>query len=345
MSAGLATPASAAPLLSVRDLRTSFRTDSGCARAVDGVSFSLRTGETVCIVGESGCGKTALALSLLRLLPPTATIAPGSSVEFEGRDLMALDASGWRAVRGARIGMVFQDAMTALDPVIRVGDQVAEVVRIHTPAIAPGAAWARAVDLLTLTGIPGPADRAHQYPHELSGGMRQRVMLAIALAMHPALLIADEPTTALDITVQAQILALLGELQRQLGMAILFITHDLGVAAALADRVIVMYAGEVVESAPAELFFAEPHHPYATGLLRALPDLSHPGDRLAVIPGAVPSATDWPRGCRFRERCAFAWSRCEAEHPPLYAISAGHESRCHLAAEPGRRVVTAASTA
>jgi oligopeptide/dipeptide ABC transporter ATP-binding protein len=337
MSAVLAPPAPDPPLLSVRDLRTSFRTEAGCARAVDGVSFTVRAGETVCIVGESGCGKTATALSLLRLLPPTASIEAGSTVEFEGRDLMTLDARGWHAVRGARIGIVFQDALTALDPVHRVGDQVAEVVRIHTPGIAPAAAWARAVELLALTGIAGPADRAQQYPHELSGGARQRVMLAIALVMHPALLIADEPTTALDVTVQAQILALLSDLQRRLGMAILFITHDLGVAATLADRVIVMYAGEVVESAPAALFFAEPQHPYAAALLRAVPRLSQPGDRLAGIPGSIPSATDWPRGCRFRARCAFAWSRCESEHPPLYALSPGRESRCHLAVEPSRR--------
>ncbi len=288
MSGVLAPAAPGPPLLSVRDLRTSFRTDAGSARAVDGVSFSVRAGETVCIVGESGCGKTATALSLLRLLPPTATIEPGSAVEFEGRDLMTLDASGWRAVRGARIGIVFQDAMTALDPVIRVGDQVAEVARVHTPGIPRGAARARAVELLALTGIAGPEDRAHQYPYELSGGTRQRVMLAIALAMHPALLIADEPTTALDVTVQAQILSLVADLQRRLGMAILLITHDLRVAAALADRVIVMYAGEIVESAPAALFFAEPQHPYAAGLLRAVPHSEPPRRPSGRDPGRRP---------------------------------------------------------
>jgi peptide/nickel transport system ATP-binding protein len=335
MSAAAGAPG--APLLAVRDLRTSFRTDRGIAHAVDGVSFEVRTGETVALVGESGCGKTATVLSLLGLLPPSASIEPGGSVEFERHELLRLDPAGWRAVRGARIGIVFQDAASALDPVFRVGDQVAEVVRAHVPGIARRLAWARAIDTLAATCISGPSDRALQYPHELSGGTQQRVMLAIALVMRPALLIADEPTTALDATVQAEILALLADLRRRLGMAILLVTHDLGVAAAMADRVVVMYAGEIVEDAPADRFFAEPHHPYARGLLRAMPQLARPSERLAVIPGSVPAATAWPGGCRFHPRCALAWDRCTVERPPLYALSETHRSRCHLAEEPWRR--------
>lgn len=336
---------SAPPLLSVRDLRTSFRTDAGLARAVDGVSFTIGAGEAVSLVGESGCGKSATALSLMGLLPRSATIEPDSHVVFEQRELLTLSPRAWCAVRGTRIGMAFQDTRTALDPVFSVGAQVAEVVRAHVAGVSRRAAWDRAVAMLAATGMPSAAECAHQYPHELSGGTLQRVMLAIALVLHPALLIADEPTSALDVTVQAQILALLRDCQERMRMAMLLITHDLSVAAAVADRVIVMYAGEIIEDAPASALFAAPHHPYAAALLHAVPRVGERLDRLAVIPGVVPPATAWPTGCRFRERCAFAWDRCETEHPPLYTLTPTHHSRCHLAAEPAHRPATPALSA
>jgi oligopeptide/dipeptide ABC transporter ATP-binding protein len=326
-----------APVLAVRDLRTVFATDSGTARAVDGVSFHVDPGESVGLVGESGCGKSVTALSLLRLIRPPGTIEPGTQIVFDGADLMTLDVESLRRLRGDRIAMVFQEPMTALNPVYRVGDQIAEVLRVHGQA--PGA-WDRAVEMLRLTGIPDPADRARSYPHQLSGGMRQRVMSAMALVMHPALVIADDPTTALDVTVQAQILALLADLRERLQTALLLITHDLGVIAESTSRVIVMYAGEIVESAPVEVLFAEAHHPYTRGLLAAVPRLADALERrhrLADIPGSVPPATNWPTGCRFRARCTSAWERCASEHPPLYQIGAGHTSRCHLADEPARR--------
>jgi peptide/nickel transport system ATP-binding protein len=326
-----------APVLEVRDLRTVFESDGRTARAVDGVSFRVTRGEAVGVVGESGCGKSVTALSLLRLIRPPGSIQPGSQIVFDGTDLMTLDKESLRELRGDRIAMVFQEPMTALNPVYSVGDQIAEVLRVHGQ---PEGAWDRAVDMLRLTGIPDPAARAHSYPHQLSGGMRQRVMIAMALIMHPALVIADEPTTALDVTVQAQILALLADLRAQFHSALLLITHDLGVIAESTTRVIVMYAGEIVEEAPVEALFASPHHPYTRGLLAAVPRLADALDRrhrLADIPGSVPPATDWPTGCRFRTRCASAWDRCESEHPPLYQIGEGHTSRCHLADEPARR--------
>ena len=339
---------SAPPLLSVRDLRTTFATDAGPARAVDGVSFDVAAGETVGLVGESGCGKSVTALSILRLIDPPGRIDPGSRIEFDGTDLLSLDAESLRRIRGDRIAMIFQEPMTALNPVLTVGDQVAEVVRVHASTARRGHeqagdsardAWTRAVEILRLTGIPDPADRARQYPHQLSGGMRQRVMIAMALVMHPALVIADEPTTALDVTVQAQILALLSDLRARFGTALLLITHDLGVIAESAARVIVMYAGEIVEEAPVTTLFAAPHHPYTRGLLAAIPRLTDDRrSRLAVIPGTVPPPTAWPDGCRFRDRCPSAWSRCTTDHPPLYRIANAHVSRCHLADDPTRRV-------
>jgi oligopeptide/dipeptide ABC transporter ATP-binding protein len=324
------------PLLAVSDLRTYFRTDAGVARAVDGVSFTIGPRETVGLVGESGCGKSVTSLSILRLIQRPGRIEPGSRVEFEGRDLLALPEREMRDIRGRAISMIFQEPMSALNPVFTVGDQIAEVLRVHG-ATARRAAWARAVEMMRLTGIAAPEERARQYAHELSGGMRQRVMIAMALIMSPALLIADEPTTALDVTIQAQILELLAELQQRVGMSILLITHDLGIIAETATRVIVMYAGEVAEEAPVEALFASPHHPYTEGLLNAMPRVGRQRERLAVIPGTVPPPTAWPAGCRFHERCPYAWERCVEEHPPLYQIGERHVSRCHLAAEPERR--------
>jgi oligopeptide/dipeptide ABC transporter ATP-binding protein len=320
------------PLLAIEQLRVTF----GPARAVDGVSLAIGARETVGVVGESGCGKTVTALSILRLIQPPGRIEAGSRVMFEGRDLLALPDREIRAVRGNRIAMIFQEPMTALNPVFTVGDQIAEVARIHARA-GRREAWARAVEMLALVGIPAPEQRAHEYPHQLSGGMRQRVMIAMALVMSPALVIADEPTTALDVTIQAQILELLADLQTRLGTSILLITHDLGVVAETASRVIVMYAGEVVEESPVGELFAAPHHPYGEGLLAAMPRVGRSRARLAVIPGTVPPPTAWPSGCRFRDRCPYAWERCEREHPPLYRIATDRVSRCHLAEEPQRR--------
>ena len=323
-------------LLSIRDLRTYFHTGTGVARSVDGVSFDVAHGETLGIVGESGCGKSVTALSILRLIQPPGRIEPGSRIMFEGKDLASVSEEEIRNVRGNRISMIFQEPMSALNPVFSVGDQVAEVARIHQ-GLSRRAAFDRAVETLALTGIPAPRERAKEYPHQLSGGMRQRVLIAMALMMKPALIIADEPTTALDVTIQAQILDLLRDLQSRFDTSILMITHDLGVIAETTSRVIVMYAGEVVEEAPVGRLFAAAHHPYTEGLMHAMPQIGHERDRLNVIPGTVPAATDWPAGCRFRERCPYSWERCEREHPPLYQIGEKHVSRCHLAVEPERR--------
>jgi oligopeptide/dipeptide ABC transporter ATP-binding protein len=324
------------PLLSVENLRTYFHTPSAVARSVDGVSFVVNAGETVGIVGESGCGKSVTALSILRLIQPPGRIEEGSRIMFEGKDLVTLDDAGMRQIRGNRISMIFQEPMSALNPVFTVGDQVAEVARVHGTGSRKDA-WNRAVEMLTLTGIPSPAERAKQYPHQLSGGMRQRVLIAMALIMSPALVIADEPTTALDVTIQAQILELLVDLQKRLGTSILMITHDLGVIAETTSRVLVMYGGEIVEEAPVKVLFANAHHPYTEGLMNAMPQITDSRERLNVIPGTVPPPTAWPSGCRFRDWCPYSWEKCEREHPPLYQIGEGHTSRCHLAVEPERR--------
>jgi peptide/nickel transport system ATP-binding protein len=324
------------PLVRIENLRTYFYTDNGVARAVDGISFGIGAGETVGLVGESGCGKSVTALSILRLVRPPGRIEPDSEILFDGKDLVTLDEKSMRAVRGARISMVFQEPMTALNPVFTIGDQIAEVVRIHHAGTRQEA-WDRAVKMLETVGIPDAAQRARDYPHQLSGGMRQRVVIAMALVMSPALVIADEPTTALDVTIQAQILELLGELQQKFGTSILLITHDLGVVAESVSRVIVMYAGEIVEESPVGDLFVHAHHPYTEGLLAAMPRVGQARERLATIPGTVPPPTSWPTGCRFHDRCAYAWERCSAEHPPLYQIGENHVSRCHLAEEPARR--------
>ncbi len=323
-------------LLRIENLRTYFYGDGGVARAVDGITFDVAARETVGLVGESGCGKSVTALSILRLVRPPGRIEAGSRIEFDGKDLVTIDEKAMRAIRGARISMVFQEPMTALNPVFTIGDQIAEVVRIHH-AGSKQEAWDRAVKMLETVGIPDAALRARDYPHQLSGGMRQRVVIAMALVMNPALVIADEPTTALDVTIQAQILELLGDLQQKFGTSILLITHDLGVVAETVSRVIVMYAGEIVEESPVGDLFAHAHHPYTEGLLAAMPRVGQERERLATIPGTVPPPSAWPAGCRFHDRCAYAWDRCAAEHPPLYRIGEHHVSRCHLAEEPARR--------
>ncbi len=329
-----------AVLLRVSGLKTYFVTEQGkgTARAVDDVSFDLYAGETLGIVGESGCGKTVTSLSILRLVPePPGHILPGR-IEFEGRNLLALPAPELRAVRGNQIAMIFQEPMTSLNPVFTVGDQIAEAAIIHQH-LSRSAARARAIEMLRLVGIPDPAERVDAYPHELSGGMRQRVMIAMALICHPKVLIADEPTTALDVTIQAQILELLDRLQSELGMAVLLITHDLGVVAGHADRVVVMYAGRVVETASTEALFDHPTHPYTEGLLAAVPRIDAPRSRLHAIPGQVPAATAWPTGCRFHPRCPYAWEKCAAQEPPLLEVGdePGHTARCWLVSEPERR--------
>ena len=329
------------PLLRVRDLRTYFVTEQGggTARAVDGVSFDLHAGETLGLVGESGCGKTVTSLSLLRLIPePPGHILPGSFIEFAGRNLLALAPRELRAIRGNEIAMIFQEPMTSLNPVFRVGDQIAEAVVVHQ-RVSRRAARARAIEMLQLVGIA--ATSVDDYPHQLSGGMRQRVMIAMALVCGPKVLIADEPTTALDVTIQAQILELLDRLQAELGMAVILVTHDLGIIAGAVDRVLVMYAGQVVETAPMPALFARPLHPYTEGLLASVPRLDTPRRRLHSIPGQVPAASAWPPGCRFHPRCPYAWDRCVQEEPPLLDAGLGepasHLVRCWLLADPERR--------
>jgi len=327
---------SRAPLLEVRDLAVRFTGFDGVARAVDGVDLTVSEGETVGLVGESGCGKSVTALALLRLIEPPGHIAHGSSVRLEGRDLLALGAKEIRAVRGNHVALVFQEPLSALNPVLRVGRQIAEAIRAHEAVSRSTARW-RAVEMLAAVGIADAERRAASYPHQLSGGMRQRVLLAMALACRPKLLLADEPTTALDVTIQAEILELLDGLQHKLGMAVLLITHNLGIVAERTRRVYVMYAGQIVEEAATERLFAAPAHPYTQGLLAAVPRLDERRERLRAIPGQVPPATAWPAGCRFHPRCPYAWEKCRTEMPPLLEAAPGQKARCWLVQEPGRR--------
>jgi oligopeptide/dipeptide ABC transporter ATP-binding protein len=322
-------------LLDVKDLRTSFHTEEGVARAVDGISFTVERGEVLGVVGESGSGKSVTALSIMRLVQEPGRIAETSRIRFNGRELTELSEREMRDVRGNDIAMIFQEPMTSLNPVYPVGDQISESVRLHA-GLSRKEARARAVELLRLVGIPVPDRRVDEYPHQLSGGMRQRVMIAMALANEPDLLIADEPTTALDVTIQAQILELLLELRQRLGMGIILITHDLGVVAEACDRVVVMYAGQVVEMGPVRELFAQPGHPYTQGLLAAVPRPDQRGGKLAVIPGTVPSPARWPHGCRFRARCPYAWDLCH-EQPSLLAAGPNQHARCWLVEHPGRR--------
>ena len=323
-------------VLDVKNLQTVFFTNSGLFRAVDDVSFSVRRGETLAIVGESGCGKSVTALSIMRLVPDPPGRIVGGSVTLEGTELLELDEAEMRAIRGNRISMIFQEPMTSLNPVIRIGDQITEAVRLHR-SITRKEAWAKAVEMLRLVRIPEPERRATEYPHQLSGGMRQRAMIAMALACRPALLIADEPTTALDVTIQAQILALIVELQKELGTGLILITHDLGVVAQTAQRVIVMYAGKKVEEASVEALFENPRHPYTRGLMASMPAVATFGSnsdaRLVEIPGMVPSLTNLPPGCAFAPRCPLAIDRCRAEYPPLQDWGDNHLAACWRAAE------------
>jgi oligopeptide/dipeptide ABC transporter ATP-binding protein len=315
------------PLLAVDDLRVHLFTNRGVVRAVDGVGFALSAGGSLGIVGESGCGKTMTALSLMRLIPsPPARIVSGR-IMFDGEDVVALDEPRLRALRGNAMAMIYQDPMTTLNPVFNVGEQIAEAVRLHRDA-SRASARARAVEMLELVGIPDPARCAQSYPHQLSGGMRQRAVIAMALACHPKLLIADEPTTALDVTIQAQILDLMRRLQQELGTAIILITHDLGVIADLVDTVVVMYAGKVVERAPVKQLFAASRHPYTQGLLRSVPSLETREHRMRTIEGTVPSAYAMPSGCRFHPRCGIAREVCRTDEPPLVPDGVGGEAAC-----------------
>jgi peptide/nickel transport system ATP-binding protein len=315
-----------APLLSIRDLWVEFETDGGNVPAVRGVDLELRAGETVALVGESGCGKSVTALAVMRLM--TGRVASGN-ISFEGKDLARLSEPEMRRVRGAQIGMIFQEPMTSLNPVFKIGRQIEEVLVLHQK-LAPAAARAQALDLLGRVGIPSPDQRAEQYPHELSGGMKQRVMIAIAIACKPKLLIADEPTTALDVTIQAQIMALLKSLKDELNMSVLLITHDLGVVAHFAERVDVMYAGKIVEHGSVRDIFKRPAHPYTRALLAGLPDASTVGKRLEAIPGRVPSPTMLPPGCAFCARCKHAFEPCEPQQPPQFAVAPLHDAACWL---------------
>jgi len=325
-----------ADLLEVRDLRTYLYTTQGVVKAVDGVSFNVREGETVALVGESGCGKTMTALSIMRLTPRPQASIEGGEIRFQGRDLLKLGDEEMRRVRGAEIAMVFQEPMTSLNPVLTIGRQLTETLEAHA-AVSKEEAKARALELLRLVGIADPEHRLGEYPHQFSGGMRQRVMIAIALTCRPKLILADEPTTALDVTFQAQLLELMRNLSRQFGVALVIITHNLGVVARYADRVNVMYAGKVIESATAAELYRNPRHPYTIGLLRSVPRLDQPRKaKLEPIDGQPPDLWNLPPGCSFRPRCRFAVEKCAHETPPLMPLQEGHGSACWVAENLGR---------
>jgi oligopeptide/dipeptide ABC transporter ATP-binding protein len=319
-------------LLQIQDLQTHFITDAGTVRAVDGVSLTVRKGETLGIVGESGCGKSVTALSVLRLIPNPPGKIVGGKILLEGRNLLDLPEEAMRKVRGGSISMIFQEPMTSLNPVFTVGDQIAEGIRLHQ-GLSKRDSWNKAIEMLRLVRIPDPDRRVREYPHQMSGGMRQRVMIAMALSCNPHLLIADEPTTALDVTIQAQILELLNQLKTELGMAVMLITHDLGVVADTAARVAVMYAGRVVEEAPVLELFKNPLHPYTQGLLNSIPRIekAERRPRLQAIPGMVPDLLDLPRGCKFQARCTKVFEACRGDEPRLKVVgSPDHVVRCCL---------------
>ena len=316
------------PILSVRNLKTYFYTEDGVVKAVDGVDFDVYQGETLGIVGESGCGKSVTSLSILRLLDEKGKIVDGSII-MEGKELLKLSEEKMRSIRGNDIAMIFQEPMVALNPVFTVGDQITEAIVLHQKT-DEATAKKMAVDLLRKVGIPEPEKRVDEYPHELSGGMRQRAMIAMALSCKPKILIADEPTTSLDVTIQAQIMELMKELQKEYGMAIILITHDMGVIAENSDRVVVMYAGKVVEYAEVKTLFNDPKHPYTWGLLHAIPRLDIEQQKLYNIPGVVPNPLKFPKGCKFNPRCEFAEEICRREEPELKQIEENHSVRCHF---------------
>ncbi|WP_226002691.1 ABC transporter ATP-binding protein [Paenibacillus sp. BJ-4] len=321
-----------AQLLEVTNLRTEFKTAAGTIRAVDGVDLSVGKGETLGIVGESGCGKSITSLSIMQLLPKGLGKVAAGEVRFNGENMLDFSERKMRSIRGNEMAMIFQEPMTSLNPVFKIGKQIAESARYHH-GVSKQKAKDMAVEMLTKVGIPRPEKVAVSYPHELSGGMRQRVMIAMAMICNPKLLIADEPTTALDVTIQAQILDLMRELQKSEGTSILMITHDLGVVAEMCDRVVIMYAGQVVEETDVKTLFKDPKHPYTQSLLASLPQLYSDQERLASIPGQVPNPLDMPKGCRFAPRCQFAKEICLAEAPELVEVEFGHKSRCLLQQE------------
>lgn len=328
-------PDGALPVLDVRDLKTVFKTRGGEVHAVNDVSFNLKPGELLGVVGESGSGKSVTMMSLLGLLPTPPADVRGGTVSFDGKDLLKTDAETLRAVRGGKIGFVFQDPMTSLNPVFNVGVQIMEPLRKHM-GMNKRAAARRAQELLELVGIPDAKRRLLDYPHQFSGGMRQRVMIAIALACDPQVLIADEPTTALDVTIQAQILELMKDLRSKLGMAVIWITHDLGVIAGIADRVMVMYGGQVVEHAPVKELFRDPQHPYTRALLKTIPTIhGERAARLTIIEGQPPIMMNAPRSCPFRDRCDVAFDRCAQQNPPRYEVGNGHDAACFFDARTG----------
>jgi oligopeptide/dipeptide ABC transporter ATP-binding protein len=321
-------------LLRVEDLRTQFHTDAGLVHVVDGVNLELKKGEILGIVGESGCGKSVTSLSIMQLLPKGIGKVTSGNISLAGKDILAMSKSELRKMRGSQISMIFQEPMTSLNPVFKVGEQIMEAIRFHMK-LSKKEAKSYAIEMLTKVGISRPESVVDEYPHQLSGGMRQRVMIAIAMACEPKILIADEPTTALDVTIQAQILNLMRQLQQEKGTSIMLITHDLGVVAEMCDRVVVMYAGQVVEETDVKSLFKNPKHPYTKGLLASLPQLTSDGDRLNSIPGQVPALDEMPIGCRFAPRCEFRMSVCETSNPDLLDTGEQHNCRCHLYQEEG----------
>lgn len=314
-------------ILEINELKTIFSTENGPLTAVDGISFKVVQGETLGVVGESGCGKSVTSESIMRLLNEKSTKYEGE-VNFKGKNLLTLPEQKMRDIRGNEISMIFQDAMTSLNPVYTIGNQISEAIMIHQN-LKPKEAMAKSIEMLRLTGIPSPEKRVHEYPHELSGGMRQRVMIAMALSCRPSLLIADEPTTALDVTIQAQILDLINDLKKEANMSVIMITHDLGVVAEICTRVVVMYLGQIIEEADVDTLFNKPLHPYTKGLIKSIPKID--GDRtqkLHLIPGTVPSLSNVPQGCRFAPRCVFADEKCLKDPPILEPISTGQSVRC-----------------